>query len=132
MVEKSIQLADELFQVYQERKVIEKREKTLKEQLLKFFEKTEDKKITSERYIMEFIHRITYDVPTPKELIDLMGEKFASLYLIVDKKVRQDLPPVLQSKLCPVKMDTTYIEIRPRRIENESNSNNIPQDSMGY
>ncbi len=117
MTDKINEIADELFKVWTERKELEVKEKTLKEAIQTYLEKTSLDKFTSEEYILSLESKITYDVPTPDQLIELMGETFAYNYIteVVDKKVREDLPPHLQSQLCPVKTQTNFVAVRKRR-----------------
>jgi len=117
MTDKIDDLANELFSLTQEIKLLESKAKIIKDSVQKYFEKSELVKYTSDDYIIELIHRPEYATPTPTELREVMGPEFARLYIseVVDKKIRNDLPPALQNQLCPLTKDSSHIRVTPRK-----------------
>jgi hypothetical protein len=118
MTDKIDDLANELYEIWLQRKELENKEQVLKDAIKKYLEKADLTKYTSSEYILELTHRTEYGVPTSKELRKAMGDIFAAYYIkeVVDKAVRNDLPPIMQNKLCPIIKDTVYIAVKPRKI----------------
>ena len=117
MSDKIDEIAQELYNTWLARKEIQEKEDTLKQTILTLLEKTNTLKYTSDQFILELTTRTDYEVPTPQQLRQALGDVFAANYIseVVDKKARLDLPPNQQSKLFPIKQESRFITVRQRR-----------------